>query len=50
MSHHRLYNYDRVGSEEGLRRDKARTRLRVILMLVAGIVIIALLVFLSVVK
>ncbi len=50
MGHHRHYNYERLGSEEGLRRDKARARRGVVLMLLAGIGIIALLVFLSLVK
>ena len=50
MSHHRRYNYDRLGSEAGLRRDIVRRRLGVILMLFVGVVVIGLLLFLILVK
>jgi len=51
MSHHHgRYNYERLGSEEGLRRDIRRRRWIIGLMLLGGTVLIALLVFLSLAK
>lgn len=48
--HHRSYNYNRLGSEEGLRRDIRRRRWTIVLMLLGGAALIALLVFLSLTK
>ncbi len=48
--HHRRYNYDKLGSGEGLRRDIRRRRWTICLMLLGGAALIALLVFLSLAK
>jgi hypothetical protein len=48
--HHRRYNYNRLGSGEGLRRDIRRRRIIIVLMLLGGAALVALLVFLSLAK